>query len=69
MNRVMDLEVWRLFVESVRSGSVYSACEKLDLEPSTASRAIKALERDMGMTLFQRSTRPVTLTPMGAVAY
>ncbi|HIU84524.1 MAG TPA: LysR family transcriptional regulator [Candidatus Aphodousia gallistercoris] len=69
MNRVMDLEVWRLFVESVRSGSVYSACEKLDLEPSTASRAIKALERDMGMTLFQRSTRPVTLTPMGTVAY
>ena len=69
MGREQDLGAWRLLVETVKGGSVNAACERLDMEPSTASRIIKALERDLGLELFQRSSRPVRLTSMGEVAY
>ncbi len=69
MGREMDLNAWRLLVETVKAGSVNGACDRLNLEPSTASRVIKALERDLGFELFYRGTRPVTLTTMGQVAY
>lgn len=69
MGREQDLGAWRLLVETVKGGSVNAACERLDMEPSTASRIIKALERDLGFELFQRSSRPVRLTSMGEVAY
>lgn len=69
MGRELDLGAWRLLVETVKGGSVNAACEQLNIEPSTASRIIKALERDLGFELFQRSTRPVRLTSMGEIAY
>ena len=69
MGREQDLGAWRLLVETVKGGSVNAACERLDMEPSTASRIIKALERDLGFELFQRSSRPVRLTSMGELAY
>lgn len=69
MGREMDLNAWRLMVETVKAGSVNAACDHLNIEPSTASRVIKALERDLGFELFYRNTRPVTLTTMGQVAF
>lgn len=48
----MDLNAWRLMVETVKAGSVNAACDHLNIEPSTASRVIKALERDLGFELF-----------------
>ena len=44
MTKTDDLHLWRLFCEVVRSGGVNAACEKLQCEPSTVSRAVKALE-------------------------
>ena len=52
MGREMDLNAWRLMVETVKAGSVNAACDHLNIEPSTASRVIKALERDLGFELF-----------------
>ncbi|HIU37646.1 MAG TPA: LysR family transcriptional regulator [Candidatus Aphodousia faecigallinarum] len=69
MGREMDLNAWRLLVTTVKTGSVNAACDQLNMEPSTASRVIKALERDLGFELFSRNTRPVTLTTMGKIAY
>ena len=65
MGREQDLTAWRLFVTTVDSGSVNAACDRLMLDPSTASRILKALERDLGVKLFDRTTRPVSLSAMG----
>ena len=65
MGREQDLTAWRLFVTTVDSGSVNAACDRLQMDPSTASRILKALERDLGVELFNRATRPVTLSAVG----
>ena len=65
MGREQDLSAWRLFVTTVDTGSVNAACDKLQMDPSTASRVLKALERDLGVELFNRTTRPVTLSGVG----
>ena len=51
MTKTDDLHLWRLFCEVVRSGGVNAACEKLQCEPSTVSRAVKALEAELGLPL------------------
>lgn len=43
-----------------------SAARALDLSPSAVTRAVAALERHLGVTLFHRSTRAVSLTDEGA---
>ena len=57
MGREQDLSAWRLFVTTIDAGSVNAACDKLQMDPSTASRILKALERDFGVELFNRTTR------------
>lgn len=68
MGRENDMTAWRLFAEAARCGSVTAACEKLNEDPSAASRMLRALERDLGVELFDRSTRPAGLTEMGEKA-
>ena len=48
MSRTDDLAVWRIFCEVARSGGVHAACETLNCEPSTVSRALKAIEAEIG---------------------
>lgn len=69
MNRLDDMNSWRMFCEIVRAEGLNAACERLDCEPSTASRAIHALEKELGAPLFSRSSRPVKLTQLGHEAY
>ena len=69
MKRLDDMNAWRVFCEIVRSEGLNAACERLGCEPSTASRALKALESELGSPLFSRATRPVTLTELGRQAY
>ncbi len=68
MRRIDNLNAWRIFQEIVAAEGLNAACERLHCEPSTASRAIRALEEELGGTLFSRSTRPVTLTELGRQA-
>ncbi len=65
MTKTDDLHLWRLFCEVVRSGGVNAACEKLQCEPSTVSRAVKALEMELGLPLFVRDGRTMKLTELG----
>ena len=65
MGREQDLSAWRLFVTTIDAGSVNAACDKLQMDPSTASRILKALERDLGVEIFNRTTRPVSLSGVG----
>jgi DNA-binding transcriptional LysR family regulator len=57
-----DLE---LFVEVARSGGFAAAARSSDLDPSSVSRAIAGLEAELGVRLFQRSTRKLSLTEAG----
>ena len=69
MKRIDNLETWRFFVNIVQLGGLNAACAKLDLEPSTVSRAIRGLEKEIGAPLFSRTTRPAGLTQLGQASY
>lgn len=56
----------RLFVIIADRGSFVAAARELRVSPSVASRAISALERELGTALFLRTTRTVRLTSEGA---
>lgn len=69
MPRTDDLRIWKLFCEVVEAGGVNAACDRLQCEPSTVSRALKAIEADIGVHLFHREKRPLELTESGRIAY
>lgn len=50
----------------VEQGSFVAAAKKLQTTTSAVSQQVRALERDMGVTLLHRSTRRLALTPAGA---
>ena len=50
-----------------RHGSFAAAARALDLDPSAVSHRIRALEADLGLSLFERTTRRVTPTRAGAI--
>ncbi|GAB3470963.1 LysR family transcriptional regulator [Azotobacter salinestris] len=53
------------FVRSAETGSFSAAARRLALTPAAVSRNIGMLERNLGVRLFQRSTRKLTLTEAG----
>jgi DNA-binding transcriptional LysR family regulator len=59
------LSALRLFARVARKGSFSAAGRELNIPQSTASRTIATLEREIGVALFVRSTRAVTLTDAG----
>jgi DNA-binding transcriptional LysR family regulator len=56
----------RLFARVARTGSFSGAGREVGLSQPSASRLISALEADVGVALFTRTTRAVTLTEAGA---
>ena len=58
-------------VEVARAGSINKASEVLLVAQPNLSRAIKELEADLGITIFSRTPKGMTLTPEGEefVAY
>jgi len=58
-----------LFVEVAKANSFRRASEVLEMPPSTVSRRIAELERDLGLRLFNRSTRRVELTESGRLYF
>ncbi|MCF3934973.1 LysR substrate-binding domain-containing protein [Acuticoccus sp. M5D2P5] len=53
------------FVRSAELGSFSAAARRLGLTPAGVSRNVAALERNLGVRLFHRSTRSLTLTEEG----
>lgn len=53
------------FVESARAGGLSAAARKLDLTPAAVSKNVLRLEEDLGVRLFNRSTRHLRLTTEG----
>ena len=59
----------RLFIQTVEAGSFSEAARRLGLPPSSVSRRIGALETQLGVQLFYRSTRRMGLTEAGHLYY
>ena len=56
-----------MFLAVAECGSFSEAGKRLFVSHSTTSRAVAALEQELGGQLFRRSSRSVTLTPAGEI--
>lgn len=65
----MDLQLLRFFVETADTGSFSAAAEKLNYAQSNLSNRIKQLEEELGVPVFYRYKRGVTLTTRGRLFY
>jgi DNA-binding transcriptional LysR family regulator len=61
----MDLSVLQLFIEVMRQGSFAAVARDRNIDPSSVSRAIAGLEAELGIRLFQRTTRQLSPTEAG----
>ncbi|MDG2681947.1 LysR family transcriptional regulator, partial [Vibrio parahaemolyticus] len=62
MDKIRSL---RFFIATLEGGSFAAAAKAHGTDPSTVSKAIHRLESDLGIQLFQRSTRQIRLTEAG----
>lgn len=61
------IDAMRAFVAVATNASFAGAARQLRLPPSAVTRGIAQLEADLGLTLFNRTTRVVRLTERGAI--
>ncbi len=66
MDRFKELTT---FVEVAHRGSLSAAAREEGITPAMVGRRIDQLEERLGVKLFKRSTRKLTLTPEGATFY
>jgi len=65
----MKTEDISLFHRIVERGSLVEAANILNLPKSTLSRRLQALENELGVKLFHRQSRSMTLTASGSLFY
>lgn len=63
----MNLPDLRVFTVVARHDSLYAAAHELHLTPSAVSKALRRLEEDLGLPLFDRSTRQLVLNERGTM--
>lgn len=61
----MNFRQLRYFCEVADSGTLARAAERLFVAPTAISMQIAQLEEGLGGTLFDRTARPMKLTPLG----
>ena len=65
-NRLKQL---RAFCHAAQAGSITEAAETLFLSQPSVTLQIQALERELGVTVFERRGPKISLTPEGEVLY
>ncbi|MEO1593031.1 MAG: LysR substrate-binding domain-containing protein [Cyanobacteria bacterium J06632_22] len=65
----MEVSTLQLFVAVVRQGSFAAVARDRNIDPSSVSRAIANLETELGVRLFQRTTRKLSPTEAGATYF
>ena len=65
----MDWDKLRIFHSVADAGSLTHAGESLHLSQSAVSRQIRALEDEVGATLFHRHARGLLLTEQGELLF
>lgn len=63
MDRVISM---RVFVEAATAGSLSAAARHLAMSPAMATKHVNALEARLGIKLFHRTTRGLSLTEVGS---
>lgn len=63
----MELEHLRAFIAVTETGSFTRAAERMYTSHSSISRAVSALERELGVTLIERDNRVFGLTKAGEI--
>lgn len=61
----MDFNEVAIFIKVVQEGSFSKAAHSLGMPNSTVSAKISSLEKRLGVTLIQRTTRKLNITPAG----
>lgn len=61
----MDLNEVSVFIKVVQLGTFSGAAKALSMPNSTVSFKVSALEKRLGVTLIQRTTRKIHVTPLG----
>lgn len=64
-----DLNGMTVFAAVAESGGFHAAGERLGVSASAVSQSVRKLESDLGVVLFQRTTRSVRLTEAGERLY
>ena len=65
----MNVEMLRYFRYVAKYKNITSAAQHLYISQSTLSRQIMALEEEVGVKLFERNNKQMSLTPAGQIFY
>ena len=63
----MDIRTMQYFLAVIREGTISAAAESLHVAQPSLSRQMKDLEVELGVMLFERGNRKITLTEEGQV--
>lgn len=69
MNRLPSLTAVRYFAVAARWLSFTAAANELHVTQGAVSRMVQALERELGVQLFNRNGRWISLTPAGEIYF
>ena len=65
----INLNSFKIFLEVANSNSFLEASNKLFLSQPAISKSMSKLEEDLGISLFYRANKGITLTPSGEILY
>ena len=65
----MDISTLQIFTEVMRQESFAAVARERNVDPSSVSRTISGLEKELGVRLFQRTTRKLSPTEAGVIYF